>query len=208
VRGLLIALEGIDGAGTTTQVRRVVEILAARGLAVRATREPSDGPIGRLIREILAGGHQPVDATTMGLLFAADRADHVQREVEPALARGTVVVSDRWVHSSLAYQGSDEERAWIAVLNRAAPVPYLTVFLEVPAEIAAARRRAAGRPVELYDADPVQRRVAAGYREVMAERGVREPIVTLDGQRSSEQLTSDIVERVLGLARGAGMAVA
>jgi dTMP kinase len=199
VSGLLVALEGIDGSGTTTQVRRVGEALAARDVAVHATREPSDGPIGRLLREILAGGHQPVDATTMGLLFAADRADHIQREVAPALARGAVVLSDRWYHSSLAYQGSEEERGWIAELNRRALVPALTVFLEVPAELAAARRAADRRPDELYDALAVQRRVATGYREVMAERGAREPIVALDGSRPPDELTAAIVARILAL---------
>lgn len=197
--GLLVVLEGIDGAGTTTQVRRVADALGARGLEVHTTREPSDGPIGRLLREILGGGHQPVDATTMGLLFAADRADHIQREVAPALGRGAIVISDRWYHSSLAYQGSEEERAWIAELNRRAIAPDLTVFLEVPATVAAARRAARGGPDELYDALAVQERVARGYREVMAERGATERIATLDGQRPADALTAEIVERVLAL---------
>lgn len=196
--GLLVALEGIDGAGTTTQVRLMAEALAARGVPVHPTRQPSDGPIGRLLREILGGAHQPVDATTMGLLFAADRADHLRREVEPALARGAVVVSDRWTHSSLAYQGTEAQRGWIAELNRAARWPDLTVFLDVDPAVAAARRRAAGRPDELYDADTVQRRVAAGYREVMAERGrAGDRVVTLDGGRPSDELLREIVARVL-----------
>ena len=93
--GRLIVLEGIDGAGTTTQTSRLVAALGARGVAAHATREPTTGPVGRLLREMLGGAHQPVDQTTLGLLFAADRADHLQREIEPELARGTVVVSDR-----------------------------------------------------------------------------------------------------------------
>src|SRR5262249_58217852 len=93
---MLVVLEGLDGAGTTTQTSRLIEHLRARGRDAHATREPSDGPIGRLLRAFLAGAHGPVDATTMALLFAADRADHLAREVEPALARGAIVVSDRW----------------------------------------------------------------------------------------------------------------
>src|SRR5215510_4380033 len=115
--GRLIVLEGIDGAGTTTQAGKLVEALRREGRDAHLTREPSDGPIGRLLREILSGKHAPVDATTMALLFAADRADHLQREVEPALKRGAVVVSDRWYHSSLAYQGSEEDREWILTVN-------------------------------------------------------------------------------------------
>jgi len=96
----LLVLEGLDGAGTTTQARRLVEHLRAGGGRAHLTREPSDGPIGRLIREMLTGGHaiagQSINQSTFGLLFAADRLDHLQREVEPQLAAGAIVVSDRW----------------------------------------------------------------------------------------------------------------
>jgi dTMP kinase len=192
----LIVLEGIDGAGTTTQAARLVAALRAAGRPAHATREPSDGPIGRLLREILGGRHQPVDATTMSLLFAADRADHVQREVAPALARGEVVVSDRWYHSSLAYQGAGEERAWIKMLNARARRPDLTLLLEIPAELGASRRAAAGRPDELYDRLEMQRRVAAGYREVVAELAAEERIEVLDGARGVDEVAAEILARV------------
>src|SRR5262249_48635759 len=107
---MLVVLEGLDGAGTTTQARRLGAALEAAGPPAGLTREPSDGPVGRLLREMLTGGHAlpggaAISQATFSLLFAADRLDHLQREVEPALARGAVVVSDRWYHSSLAYQG-------------------------------------------------------------------------------------------------------
>jgi dTMP kinase len=199
-RGLLVALEGIDGAGTSTQCARVAAALDALGHRVHPTREPSDGPIGKLLRAMLGGAHAPTDATTMALLFAADRADHIQREVEPALADGAIVLSDRWYHSSLAYQGSEADRGWVAELNRRARVPDQTFFLEVPAEVGAARRAAAGRPDELYDAIEVQRRVAHGYREVVAALAPREPIATLDGTRPPDDLTGEIVARIRALA--------
>ena len=131
----LIVLEGLDGAGTTTQARRLVDHLRSRGQLTHLTREPSDGPIGRLIREMLTGAHaiagEKLSQSTFGLLFAADRLDHLQREVEPALAAGAIVVSDRWYHSSLAYQGTGAERDWIAQLNARARRPDVTVFLKV-----------------------------------------------------------------------------
>ena len=121
----LIVLEGLDGAGTTTQAKRLVEHLRTRGGKAHLTREPSDGPIGRLIREMLTGEHaipgQPIAQSTFGLLFAADRLDHLQREVEPQLAAGATVVSDRWYHSSLAYQGTGADRDWIDDAQRARP---------------------------------------------------------------------------------------
>jgi len=190
----LIVLEGIDGAGTTTQAERLVEALRARGIDTHLTREPSDGPVGRLLREMLAGAHAPVDATTLALLFAADRADHIQREVEPALRRGATVVSDRWYHSSLAYQGTDEDRAWIAELNRRARVPDLTIFLAVDPDVAARRRDAAGRSEEIFDRIATQRRVADGYRAVVEELSSRERIVELAGDRPVDAIAADVLE--------------
>lgn len=207
-RGALIVLEGIDGAGTTTQAARLVATLRADGIATHLTREPSDGPVGILLRAILAGAHAPthgpVDATTLSLLFAADRADHLHREVEPALARGQVVVSDRWYHSSLAYQGTGEERAWISQLNARARSPDLTIFLEVAPAVAAARRADAGRSDEIFDALPLQERIAAGYRAVIAELRSRERIEVVDGEHPPDEVAA-IVAR---LARETCQAVA
>lgn len=195
-------LEGLDGAGTTTQARRLADALAARGRAAHVTREPSDGPIGRLIREMLTGGHAipgaALDQATFGLLFAADRMDHVQREVAPALAAGTIVISDRWYHSSLAYQGTGAERDWIRVLNARARRPDLTIFLRVRAEVAAERRVAAGRAQELFEDLAMQRRVAAGYDEVLTELAAAgEAIAVLDGERPLDEVTAAIVTAAL-----------
>ncbi len=196
-RGRLIALEGIDGAGTTTQAQRLADELLRRGHRPHLTREPSDGPVGRLIREMLAGAHSPVDATTMGLLFAADRADHLQREVEPALAADSIVISDRWYHSSLAYQGTEEERGWIRTLNARARIPDLTLLLDVEPELAARRRAAAGRDEELFDQLEIQRRVARGYREIARELGEREPIEVIDGAASEDEVAARVAAAAL-----------
>jgi len=186
---LLIALEGIDGSGTTTLAKGLRNQLEVDGHTVHSTREPSDGPVGRLLREMLAGQHQPVDGTTLGLLFAADRADHVQREVEPALAAGQIVLSDRWYHSSFAYQGDGDKRAWVRELNRHAPPPDLTLFVELAPEIAAQRRAARDEEPEIFDAMDTQQRVAAGYREVIAElSGEGECIETLDGSHTAAEV--------------------
>lgn len=200
----LVVLEGLDGAGTTTQARRLAEALAANGRRCHVTREPSDGPIGRLIREMLTGGHaiadQAIDQATFGLLFAADRVDHLQREIEPALAAGAIVISDRYYHSSLAYQGTGAARAWIATLNQRARRPDLTLFLRVAPEVAAARRVAAGRTEELFEALAMQRRVAAGYDAVMAELAAAgERIVILDGEAGLDAVTQAIVDAVAAL---------
>jgi len=204
MRGRLIVLEGLDGAGTTTQARNLIDALTARGRKAHLTREPSDGPVGRLLRALLAGEHEipgaALDQATFGLLFAADRMDHLQREVEPALAAGAIVVSDRWYHSSLAYQGTGADRAWIRVLNQRARVPDLTVFLRVRAEVAAARRVAAGRAQELFEDLPMQQRVAAGYEAVLADLGAGgERIALLDGESTPDEVAAAIATAVDGV---------
>lgn len=197
-------LEGIDGSGTTTQLARLTAHLGGLGRRVHPTREPSDGPVGRLLREILLGGHRSADGTevdgrAMALLFAADRRDHLRREIEPALAAGSDVISDRYLLSSLAYQAEEAERDWVAGLARAVRTPDLTLLLDVPVSVAAARRRAAGRSTERYDEDGFQARVAANYRRLArAEPGV----VVLDGSGSVDAV-ADAIAREIGKRIGA-----
>ncbi|MEO8842110.1 MAG: dTMP kinase [Kofleriaceae bacterium] len=196
--GRLIVIEGLDGAGTTTQARRLVAQLGDRA---HLTREPSDGPIGKLIREMLTGHHAIPNAalsqSTFGLLFAADRLDHLQREVEPAIADGKLVISDRWYHSSLAYQGTGAERDWITQLNSRARTPELTIFLQVRPEVAAQRRAAAKRREELFEDIEMQRSVDAGYQATIKElRANGERIEILDGEQSEDAVFERIVALV------------
>jgi dTMP kinase len=201
--GRLIVIEGLDGAGTTTQAHRLVEHLRARGQHAHLTREPSDGPVGKLIREMLAGRHAITDMKisqgTFGLLFAADRLDHMQREVEPAIARGELVISDRWYHSSLAYQGTGADRDWIATLNARARRPDVTIFLKVRPEVAAQRRAAAGRVQELFEDLEMQREVDAGYRATISELlAAGEVIETVDGEQDEDTVFAAVAR----IARG------
>jgi len=202
VSGRLIVIEGLDGAGTTTQAARLVSYMTSRGMKAHLTREPSDGPVGKLIREMLTGSHaipgHKLSQGTFGLLFAADRLDHMQREVEPAMAAGTTVVSDRWYHSSLAYQGTGADRDWIAQLNSRALRPTLTIFLKVRPEVAA-KRRAGRTQEELFENIEMQREVEAGYRATIAELIANgETIEILDGELTEDQVFAEIL-RVAGV---------
>jgi dTMP kinase len=202
-RGRFIVLEGIDGAGTTTQTERLVAHLRARGRPAAATREPSGGPIGRMLRELLLGQHRlpdggAVGGSTMALLFAADRLDHLQREVEPLLAGGSDVVSDRYLLSSLAYQAVEADRAWVASLARGVRRPELTILVDLPIQVAAERRRRAGRPIERYDADSTLARVAENYRQLARETGA----AVVDGARTPEEVASAIAALADALPEG------
>jgi dTMP kinase len=193
-RGRLFVFEGIDGSGTTTQTERLVDYLRQHGRSVAATREPSGGPIGRMLREILLGQHRvahggSMDGRTMALLFAADRIDHLQREVEPLLADGVDVVSDRYLMSSLAYQAEEADREWVASLARGVRSPDLTILLDIPIEVAAKRRHLAGRPEERYDADSYLARVAENYRTLARADA---SAVILDGSLSRDEVTAAV----------------
>jgi len=198
IRGRLIVLEGIDGSGTTTQTERLVEHLRRRGRTAVSTREPSAGPVGRLLREVLLGHHRisrdvSLDGQTMAMLFAADRFDHLQREVEPLLAAGNDVVSDRYLMSSLAYQAEEADREWVALLARGVRPPDLTILLDIPIEVAARRRLLAGRPEERYDADSYLGRVADNYRRLARADA---SAVILDGSAAREDVAAAVVAAV------------
>ncbi|MGD0678322.1 MAG: dTMP kinase [Polyangiaceae bacterium] len=200
--GYFVVLEGIDGAGTTTHVARLVDRLRSDGEHVRATREPSDGPIGTLIRQILSGriivpGGRAPEWTTMALLFAADRMDHVESEIEPVLADGGVVISDRYDASSLAYQSVSSGAAasvavdWIRSLNRYARRPDLTIVLDVQPEVAAERRARRGEPAQLYEQSEIQRALALFYRD-LARHLPKDRIVVVDANGPIEQVHSRV----------------
>ena len=197
-RGRLIILEGIDGAGTTTQTERLVAHLRQQGRTAVSTREPIGGPIGRLLREVLLGQHRmpggdSVDGRTMALLFAADRLDQLQREVEPLLAEGADVVSDRYLMSSLAYQAEEADREWVALLARGIRSPDLTILLDIPVAVAAQRRRLAGRPEERYDADSYLGRVADNYRRLARATAAT---AILDGSVSRDEVEKAVAAAV------------
>lgn len=193
--GRFIVLEGIDGAGTTTQRERLAAWLAGLGYAVGCTAEPTSRPVGRLIRSLLSAQAEPFDPDAMALLFAADRRDHIAAEIRPQLARGVIVISDRYVLSSLAYQTSaGVPRDFVWQINHGGSgllEPDLTLFVQVPVAIAADRRSKRASTQEIYDDLPVQERVAAAYaREAEALAGRGRDCRFIDGSGSPEQVES------------------
>ena len=200
--GKFVVLEGIDGAGTTTQAARLADRLRGMRIMVRVTREPSDGPVGTLVRQILTGrvvvpGGRSPGWATMALLFAADRMDHVESEIAPFVASGGVMVSDRYDASSLAYQsvssGLNAKQAieWIRSLNRYVARPDLTIVLDLPPEVAAERRTKRGDAAQLYDQNEMQRELAAFYKN-LGKHMPGDRIAAVDATGTVEQVQDRI----------------
>lgn len=190
-----IVLEGIDGSGTTTQVKRLVaRIVKETGVPAYRTREPTGTRIGGLIRQALCGEiNPPFTNKTLALLFAADRLDHVEHAILPLLEHGPVI-SDRYLHSSLFYQAltcfSSTERlrgedSWIRDLNRYALKPTITIVLDVPEEVAFERLQKRGGKPELFEKRNLQWNLSLMY-------GGAQNAVHVDGTQSSGEVTESI----------------
>lgn len=213
-RGKLIVLEGIDGAGTTTQLGALREHFARTGRRAVFTAEPSDGPVGSLVRLALQGrvvgadftphgstasrhAPPPFDAAALALLFAADRADHTATTVEPGLAAGHHVVCDRYLLSTLAYQGQHAGIDWLLEINRAAPVPDLTVFLDVSAREAEKRMRGSRWRRDVFETPRQQRSVRARYLELIGRHiPAVGKVVIVDSSRPAADVAADVISRV------------
>ncbi len=205
--GKLIALEGIDGSGTTTQARLMHAALIDLGIPVHLTQEPSDGPVGGLIRQILQGrlvtrgrtGMRAPGWNTMGLMFAADRLDHLESEIEPNLQDGINIITDRYLHSSLVYQsatsGSDESMEWLTAINGFARQPDLVIFLDVDPEVAFRRRMDRRMIQEIFDDREMQERICERYRSVM-KRLDAGTVLNVDGGLSEAQVHAVCMQRL------------
>ena len=212
--GLFIAFEGGDGAGKSTQAARLAEALETRGLAVLRTREPGGTPIGEKLRSlVLDHGHGHIDAHTEALIFAASRSAHASQVIRPALERGAVVLTDRYIDSSVAYQGAGRDLGADAVrsLNEWATSglqPDLTVLLDVdPAD--GRRRRTAGDAAEdrlESEADEFHSTIRGAFLELAASRP--ETYLVLPADLPVNELAARILTRVDALFASAGRGAA
>jgi len=192
-------LEGLDGAGTTTQARLLGERLRGAGRVAHVTAEPSGGPVGALVRQVLTARvsgrpGERLDPAALALLFAADRIDHFEVEIAPKLAAGVDVVSDRFTLSSLAYQGLDlGDMDWVEAVNGRAAAPDVVLFLRVRAEVAMRRRKAASLDRELFEVEAFQRKVARSYETAMERlRRAGQQVVELDGEAPVDAVAATI----------------
>ena len=205
-RGKFLSIEGGEGAGKSTQVRRLADELRARGLDVIVTREPGGSEGGEAIRELLMKGEvKRWSSHTEALLFAAARADHVEKVIQPALGIGTWVISDRFIDSSRAYQGvagGIDDAAVLALhgFGSRGLLPDRTLVLEVPPEIGA--ERAAARDGAAADRFAARERafhddVAAAFRRFAAAEPDR--VRLIDAAGDVDEVAAEVIEAVADL---------
>jgi dTMP kinase len=197
-RGIFIAFEGGEGAGKSTQASALADHLAARGHAVTRTREPGGTPAAEAIRSVLLDpANAGLDDRAEALLFAAARGEHVARVIRPALERGDIVVCDRFMDSSVAYQGiarglGRERVADLSLWATGGLRPDLAVLLDVDPALGLARLEGPDR----LEAEPVEwhQRVREGFRQIAADDPDR--YLVLDASRPVEDLAIEIAARV------------
>ena len=190
-KGIFICIEGLDGSGKTTHAHRLVRNLQKKGFDAVYTTEPSRGEIGKFIRESVLQRKKRVPRVVEALLFAVDRVDHLEKDVKPALDEGKIVVSDRCVYSSLAYQGAAGlDLKWIEEINRMALPPDLAIYIDVPPEVVVKRIR---RKKSVMERLETQRRVREVYMKFV-ENG---KLVPVDGDRKKSEVGNNILKMVL-----------
>lgn len=201
--GLFVCFEGGDGAGKSTQVRLLTDVLEQRGRDVLVTRQPGGTPLGAQIRELVLHGDH-VSARAEALLFAADKAHHVDQLIRPALAAGRVVITDRYVDSAITYQGAGRDLGAdeITSLQHWAVgglLPDLTIVLDVTPEVGRERRGDVHDRLE-SEADAFHAAVRRGYLDLAAQDPER--YLVLDGSKPVEHLHAAVVDGVVRVLAG------
>jgi len=189
LNGFFICIEGLDGCGKTTQAKLLVKAIKKNCDAIY-TAEPSKGKIGTLIKKHCLHGEQRRSAIVEALLFAADRFEHVETSIKPALSKGQMVVSDRYLYSSLAYQGAAGlNLEWIEKINAHSILPDLAVFIDVEPETVIQRLKPVRSVMENLE---TQKKVLQVYLKYV-QKG---RLTRIDGNKPQSQVSEDLANLV------------
>ncbi|HDI12531.1 MAG: dTMP kinase [Hadesarchaea archaeon] len=187
MKGKFVSIEGPDGCGKSTHARLLVRWLRSKGFGVVLTDEPTNGVFGRLVKKVLRG-ELKLPVTVEALLFAADRIQHVRDLILPSVNAGKIVVSERYVYSSIAYQSARGLPVrWIKRINRYAPRPDLAILIDVPIEVSSAR--IGSRRLDEFERDPgLQERVRRNYLRMARREGLK----VVNGARPRAEVQAEI----------------
>ena len=189
--GIFICIEGLDASGKTTHAHRLVRSLLERGYMALYTTEPSSGQIGTFVRTYILQRRKRVSTVVEALLFAVDRVDHVEETIKPAVKDGKIVVSDRYLYSSLAYQGAAGLNLnWIEEINKFALSPDLAIYIDVPPEIVVKRLK---RKKSVMENLQTQRRVREVYMRLVKDGR----LMLINGNRTKHEVATEVLSTVL-----------
>jgi len=197
-----IVLEGLDGAGTTTQLNAVSALCKEQGRDVFPTCEPTDGPIGTIIRRALRK-ELMMSQNQLALLYAADRDEHV-RTMAQALKEGKLVVSDRYLFSSLAYQAVDVPYDFVEGLNSSYPLPEIVFFIDTPVEECIRRIESRGKDKELFEIQSFLEKVKRNYERSFSDLPSSSKCIRLDGKLPIEVIKGQITRFLQNLGKISG----
>ncbi|WP_181259101.1 MULTISPECIES: dTMP kinase [Telluria group] len=201
-RGKFITFEGIDGAGKSTHIRYCADLVAARGIELVSSREPGGTPLGEKLRELVL--HEPMHLETEALLVFASRREHIAQVIEPALARGAWVISDRFTDASFAYQGGGRGLDLIKIETLANWVhpelwPDLTILFDVPLEVARARLDAT-RELDKFEQEKADFFLAARNEYLRRAAQYPERFRVIDSTQTIEAIRVQLAE-IIGALR-------
>lgn len=203
-KNLFIAFEGIDGSGKSTQVKLLADQLSKAGHKVYSTFEPTDGPIGRMIRDIF-NHRMEADHTVIAGLFVADRLDHLLNKKNGILQKmeeGYTVITDRYYFSSYAYHGAHMSLDWVIEANsQSADLlrPDLNIFIDIDPETSMKRLKHTRDSMELFETLENQKKVKDKYLESFKKLEDEERIVIIDGNRPEDLVAADVWKEVSSL---------
>ncbi|MEI8061197.1 MAG: dTMP kinase [Candidatus Berkelbacteria bacterium] len=197
-QGTFIAVEGLDGSGTSTQADLLVKNLVKLKRPTFLTKEPTNNLIGGLIRGTLTKDWQ-ASPECLQLLFAADRAHHLDRMVIPALENGKTIVTDRYIFSTIAFGSVQCDKTWLEEINRKFLLPDITFFIDVPATECIKRIKNTRNQFELFEREKVLSEVRKNYLKLAKNKKYN--IIVIDGLQERETISKIILETVLNESR-------
>jgi dTMP kinase len=187
-KGWLIVFEGLDGSGLSTQSALLAEHLREENEKVVLTKEPTASPIGRLIKSVLQRDHE-FSLFTLQLLFAADRAEHLEKEIEPTLQANEIVISDRYILSSLAFGSVDNDVEFLKQINARFRTPDLTIIIDTPPRVCLDRIVKNRDNIELFEEEKRLENVREQY---LALKDYFDNTVIVAGDRAKEAIAKNI----------------
>ncbi len=193
-RSLFVVFEGIDGSGKSTQARLLESFLSSQGIPCECTFEPGESAVGKMIRAMLQGEHT-MNARTEAFLFAADRSEHLENVIDPALESGKVVICDRYKYASIAYQTARGMKfKEVDVLNSFAPRPDIVYYIDIDPDIGIARIENGDNEVDEFENIDLLVKVRGVYLKMAKQYNFS----VLDGNLPEEELADIIKDEVMG----------